>query len=64
MSQKTLDPSVFDEQQFGQIRFAQQHQSWSVPSLEDFARPTEVYFRNLQSRASSLGDFKGAQFRG
>jgi len=51
MSQKTLDPfqrrvaagmlSVYDAQQFGQITFAQQHQSWSVPSLEDLERSSK-----------------------
>jgi hypothetical protein len=51
MSQKTLDPfqrrvaagmlSVFGAYQFGQITFAQQHQSWSVPSLEDLERSSK-----------------------
>ena len=64
MSQKTLDPfqrrvaagmlSVFGAYQFGQITFAQQHQSWSVPSLEDPERSSKSIsgISSLERRAS------------
>ncbi len=60
MSQKTLDPSVFDEQQFGQIRFAQQHQSWSVPSLEDLERSSKSISGISSLERAASGDLKKA----